>query len=268
MAMAEEPAPLKTEGIEDDWLRTVVSLEVLGASGTAPASIGTGFLVKTPNAHVLLVTAKHVVVDANGRVRRQLAYRINQAGSTSLLVSDGALPAVLGSWFLSADSDVACRFLALGPTSEIALFDFGQFLKGALVRPGAPILVPGFPMGLRSEEYSTPLVRRGVVARSAARELLIDAALFPGNSGGPVFYVPVFKVAPPIQSYAISSNRVLGLVSEGISYVETEVSAQTGKPRITFEQHAGLTKVVPGDGILALLTREDVARLDAHLVGH
>jgi len=258
------PSTQTTEGVEIDWLKTIVSIEreVVGKSAQA---VGTGFLLTTPRSHLVLVTARHVVVDQNKLIRTGLAYRLNRRSGSSLLFSESAFEHVAGNWFISQSADVACRFIATSDELDLASLSYSSLLPQVQVRPGAPLLVPGFPMGLRSEVYASPIVRRGIVALSEQSELLVDASLFPGNSGGPVFYVPFFKVAPPLQSASLSENRVIGLVSENISYVETAVSEQTGKARITFEQNAGLSVVIPADAILALLTRADVVAADEAL---
>ena len=61
---------------------------------------------------------------------------------------------------------------------------------------GDTIFVLGFPMGLVGKERSFVIVRTGCIARirdallGSSRELLIDAPVFPGNSGGPVVTKP------------------------------------------------------------------------------
>src|SRR5262245_41276183 len=64
------------------------------------------------------------------------------------------------------------------------------------MRCGARILVPGFPRGIRSTNEFRPLFRQGTISRIDAKEILIDAPIFPGNSGSPAVYVPVLKLNP------------------------------------------------------------------------
>ena len=59
----------------------------------------------------------------------------------------------------------------------------------------APVLFVGFPNGMFDEKHYLPIVRRGHVATSpdldfnGAPVFLIDASVFPGSSGSPVFTV-------------------------------------------------------------------------------
>ena len=52
--------------------------------------MGTGFLVGTPNKHIALVTAKHVVFDHEGKggIVPDLAYRLNDKKERSRLFLD------------------------------------------------------------------------------------------------------------------------------------------------------------------------------------
>ena len=52
------------------------------------------------------------------------------------------------------------------------------------------------PLGLAGKERNYVIVRQGIIARvqhwlkGHARTFMIDASIFPGNSGGPVFLKP------------------------------------------------------------------------------
>lgn len=250
-----------TEGIDGYWLRTLVSVEV-STSPDKVHPIGSGFLVKTPFNHFALVTAKHVILDDKGRIREGLAYRVNRPKQGSTLLFDTDLQKKGGPWFLSNSEDVACRFMGFYEGSEFSVVQYESLLPKEKVRTGAQVLVIGFPLGLRSEQYVEPIVRRGIVARADSNGILIDALLFPGNSGGPVIYAPTIKVAEPLIANSINKDMLIGLVSIGISYVETFVSQQTGKPRITFEDNAGLSNIVSAGAISSLLESNEFKKLD------
>lgn len=63
----------------------------------------------------------------------------------------------------------------------------------------------------------------------------------------------------------LNEQRLIGLVLGSISYVDIAVSQQTKKPRITFEDNAGLTIVIPADAVLELINRDDVQEFDNNL---
>src|SRR5437899_10044784 len=101
-------------------------------------------------------------------------------------------------------------------------------IKKKYVSAGAPVLILGFPIGLCSEEHPTAIARSGTVARSDSDGLLLDAFTFPGNSGGPVFYMPTFSVDDVIlRSPYLNLPRLVGLVVSYVPYTDTAISLQT-----------------------------------------
>jgi hypothetical protein len=275
-AWADELSPNKTSMFNEQWLDTVVSIEQPaqqkqpdGTTKPIPTPIGTGFMVETKNKHVVLITAKHVVsdiVDSKQQARKNLLYRINQQEGSAYLLEDLQLEEKgRGKWFFSATHDVACRFLEWKETSKFRTIALDKFLPRAKLQTGANLLVLGFPLGLRSEEHPNAIARKGMVALADTDDLLADAFVFPGNSGGPVLYVPPIKIAGKgfITSPFINEEHLVGLVSMYISYSETAISMQTKKPRVIFEENSGLAKVVPVDAIVDLLNRDDVTKQDS-----
>ncbi|MBC8458915.1 MAG: trypsin-like peptidase domain-containing protein [Deltaproteobacteria bacterium] len=249
-----------TEGIAKQLLDTVVSIEVLKAGGKGKP-IGTGFLVRHPTGLTVLVTAKHVILKQNSTsLIDNLAYRLNIKGKPSHLFPADFAPHLGSKWFRSEEHDVAVKFIAFfKDITELKTIPYDFFLPKERIRPGANILVAGFPLGQRSEEHASPIVRRGIVALVEKSRMLVDAFTFPGNSGSPVFYVPTLKFSGDLLKFpSINRDRLVGLVSSQISYVEIAISAKTGRPRVTFEDNAGLTQIVACDAITALLDRDDV----------
>ena len=249
-----------TEGISKGLLETVVSIEVLQEGGKGKP-IGTGFLINHPAGRTVLVTAKHVILKPNSKsFIDNLAYRLNIKGKQSHLFPVDFAPHLGSKWFCSEKHDVAVKFIAFyKDITELKAIPYNFLLPKDRIQPGAGILVAGFPLGQRSEKHASPIVRRGIVALVEKSRMLVDAFTFPGNSGSPVFYVPTLKFSGTfIKPLFINRERLVGLVSSQISYVEMAISAKTGRPRVTFEDNAGLTQIVPCDAIIALLDRGDV----------
>lgn len=232
---------------------------------TTAHSIGTGFLLLSTNRHVVLITAKHVVLNEDGSIKQNLAYRLNEKNTASDLVSDSGITNIVGNWFLSTNADLACRIIAFGNESDFATIPLDHLLPKMYVHAATPVLVLGFPMGLRSEKYATPIARHGIVASAADEDITLDAFVFPGNSGGPAIYSPVIKVGANLNSPLINDERIIGVVVDYIPYVDVAVSPQTKRPRITFEENSGLSHVVPSDKILELLNYADFRKLDEQL---
>jgi hypothetical protein len=74
---------------------------------------------------------------------------------------------------------------------------------------------------------------------------LIDALVFPGNSGGPVITRPELT---SIEGTKRQNNAyLLGVVRAYVPYQDVAISQQTGRPRIAFEENSGLAEVIPMD---------------------
>ena len=89
--------------------------------------------------------------------------------------------------------------------------------------------------------------RRGTIAwvqpalEKLTPEFLIDAFIFPGNSGGPVLRQCARSAAGEI--------CLIGMVKGYLPYSGVASSRQTGRPRVTFEENSGLAGVIPVDEI-------------------
>lgn len=256
----------QTEGINPQLLKTLVSVEQVTSVNPAQAKIdaqpiGSAFLVGTPSNHLVLVTAKHVVTEADGSLKPNLAYRINNRSTNSDLIPEAHMKEHAGEWFFSTNFDVACRFIVFGDP-DVNILPMTCFVPQKFIRPGAPVVVIGFPLGLRSETYAVPIVRKGIVARTEDKSLMLDAFTFPGNSGGPVVYSSSFTAIPISRDGLLTADGLIGLVSSSISFTDIAVSQQTKRPRVSFEENSGLTIVVPAEAILELLHREDMEKFE------
>jgi S1-C subfamily serine protease len=125
------------------------------------------------------------------------------------------------------------------------------------VSEGDGVFVLGFPLQLVGGARNFVIARQGIIARIGdalegfSKTFLIDTFIFPGNSGGPVILRP--------EALAITGTKhqgnalLIGVVSSFQTYQEIAVSQQTGRPRIMFEENAGLANVVPVDQIKAAI---------------
>lgn len=259
---AEEKDKTRTSSFDERWLKAVVSIEI-NREGKEPLPIGTGFLVESSKRRILLVTAKHVILNEEGKLKGDLVYRLNNKQGKSYIISELELEQHgYGTWFLSLKYDLASRFLGIRETSDMTFISSENILPQQKIQVGAPLLILGFPFGLRSTEYAVPIARRAMVARSEQDNIIVDGFVFPGNSGGPVVYNPTFKIGSGLVSPLFNYQYLIGLVSKYIPYTDVAVSIQTKRPRITFEENSGLTDVVPTDAIIELINREDVITME------
>lgn len=252
------------------WQKTLISIEV----STIPAEeltensptrpIGSGFLVQTPNKHYVLVTAKHVVFEDEGAgpLVKNLVYRMNGKGK-SRIISDKYVTDFTGkSWLTAPNDDIAIRFISVFD-EEVAI-SYGQFLPSEKVEAGAPLFIVGYPMGLRSTEYSRPIVRRGMVARADSDGIIADSFVFPGNSGGPAIYEPPIQLSTTtFRSSLLQGEWFVGMVTSYLPYTDIAISPQTKRARITFEENSGLCNIIPADRILSVLRAEKFMALDS-----
>jgi hypothetical protein len=104
---------------------------------------------------------------------------------------------------------------------KVAVLQPTDFADAQTTSDGEDVVVLGFPALVGEEYQQRALMRSGIVAWTDSsgptnHEFLIDARIFPGNSGGPVFSTP----AGVNRDASISTGRVvklLGLVSKTVN---------------------------------------------------
>ena len=239
------------------FLSTVVAL----GTGTeqTPHFNATGFLYRHRSNLLFLVTNRHVVEGIDSMVAR-----FNRADALGSRVAVLQLEPTY--WSVdSAGADVAVtwikdEWLHANGLSNACFVQGANTLSREQCRSnglgeGNGVFVLGFPMRLVGEERNYVIARQGIVARiqdwleDKASHFLIDASVFPGNSGGPVITKP-----EPIQftgTTTMMSCCLIGMVSSYLTYQDVATSQQTGEARITFVENSGLASVVPIDVIQA-----------------
>jgi len=127
-------------------------------------------------------------------------------------------------------------------------------LKEIGTTEGDFIYVLGFPMGLVAADRQFVILRNGTIGRirdlfeKRSTDFVVDAFVFPGNSGGPVILKPEMISIGGTKSN--SNAALIGVVKSYIPYQDTAISQQTGRPRIIFEDNSGLSLVEPVDYII------------------
>lgn len=254
------------------FLDTVVAIGT-GSDPDGRSWIGTGFLfgrfshedktTKEKHFKVWLITNKHVLKGA-----REIYIKFNSATEPNskdykiqLIARNGKL-----SWIghPDDDTDVAAIFV----NANILRQDNRHFyfvqeddhvakkekLRAQKITEGDRVFVLGFPMAMVSPERQYVICRGGVIARirdfleDKARDFLVDATVFPGNSGGPVILCPSALAIAGTNS--ISNADLVGIVKSYVPYRDVAVSQQTRNPRVVFEENSGLTAVESVDAIL------------------
>ena len=145
-----------------------------------------------------------------------------------------------------------------GVNPDFFTFDTESYLRGDLitheVTEGDGVFALGYPMGNVGNTRQYVILRNGVIARihdmleGYSTDYIVDAPVFPGNSGGPVIVKPELTYITGTKPQ--KQSRLIGLVKSYIPYQDIAISPQTGRARVIFEENTGLTNVEPVDYII------------------
>ena len=120
-------------------------------------------------------------------------------------------------------------------------------LRSSGVSEGDHVYVLGFPMGMVGGSRNSVIVRGGVLARvrdvfdDPQAPFLVDAFVFPGNSGGPVVSQP--EIMSIVGTKSSPKAYLIGICFGNISYRDVAISTRTGRQRVLFEDNSGLANV-------------------------
>ena len=249
------------------YLDTTVAIEASHEDGEATRyrTVGTGFFIgfdygdRLPSGaetyRLFLVTNRHVIAG-----RDDVLIRVNTKGGAARRVR---LPLGAGAWAPHPEGvDVAVVLLnarvLLEAGTELAYFRptdtaFVSAMTALEIGPGEELFVLGFPLGMSGVERNYVIARSGMIARfdreilAASRTFLIDASVFPGNSGGPVIVKPNSDTLAGRRP--IDQAYLVGMVRSYLPYEEVAYSLQSDPPtpRMVFTENSGLAEVIPID---------------------
>lgn len=194
--------------------------------------VGTGVICALADTDIhipLLLTAKHVFSEPNKKwdpssVRLRFSWFADKSVSEYLgiefpLKDSRANPL----WLSHPDNAVDLAVIPLRVSiqdagrSSIAPVRIENFANENEAFEGASVLILGYPGAVGPDYWTKPLIRHGVIAHVDTKNFgeapfLIDAMIFPGNSGGPVFIVPTGMTKNG--SFAVGGRSAfLGIVS-------------------------------------------------------
>ena len=200
-----------------------------------------------PEYYPYLVTNRHVIDGPN-----DLLVRLNGRQSPVLWRP--------GSWSTHPDPkvDVAVAAFHLASEEEFRSWFlsnkhvyFREGLKKVGFMEGDEVYTLGFPLGLTGDQRNYVIVRQGVVSRirdwydGRFDSFLIDAFVYPGNSGGPVIAKPTMFSYTETRAHP----KLIGMVSGYVPYQDFARSDQTGQVVSVSTENSGLAEVVPIDKI-------------------
>lgn len=212
-APAQSPAP----AVRPAWDLTVgligATVQLDQPSPDGARTVGAAFLVDAPRPdgapRTVLVTAAHVLnqmPDQTARVGWRVAL---PDGGWRFAPQPLAIRDTDGQplWTRHPDRDVAVIEVAAPEPFARAAIPLGwlagpETLDAFEVGPGDELLALGYPRGLSANRAGFPILRVGRIASwpltpiTAFPTFLLDFKVFPGNSGGPVFWTASARRRP------------------------------------------------------------------------
>lgn len=257
---AASPPPRTIFDVLRDVKKSILYLGEDGPEG--PLASATGFVIDVGNVNYL-VTARHVIVrpDGSRRDENMKAYfnlKTGAVGSRSIAL----VRAQTGcDWVMTPDPsiDIALTPIGINATTDDILRVPPEIWKPmADVPETTELLFIAYQPNAGYANRVAPVIRTGMLSRiNDDKTFYMDGPAFPGNSGSPVFVRPVparylsngnISVGPDPLAFSF-----VGVVGEYVPYIDSAVSPQTDRVRITFEENTGLTRVWSTDSIHALI---------------
>ena len=215
-----------------------------------PNSLGTGFFYGVPlndgtgGGLLLLISNKHVFKDPRGELTVSLNRKKEDGtpefGNRRTFIQEGfehiyyAHP--------NPEVDLACVNVSDLTKTNIFHKHLDHSLLNPIdyekVAPGSSVIFVGYPEGYYDFKNNLPLVRRGSIASipnvdfNGKGQVVIDAHLFPGSSGSPVFVDWAGKYS------------LLGVISRGVRRYSELEEIPINMPPVGVEQMVGLGIVV------------------------
>jgi hypothetical protein len=228
-ANAPAPPPPAETGPDVDLLhhlrRATVSLGIRVTVDEKQrfGTVGSGVIIAWDAQHGCLPTAKHVFSDPEKSFFPTILYlHIPQSEPRADDDLGVALPLVANGqslWHGSSDADLAVAPLPdLSAYKDLHGISFSDFGGEDDVFQGASVVVFGYPELLGPDYQNTPIARNGIVAwinpnGRLDHTFLVDANIFNGNSGGPVFHMPS-GVSRMGRFVLGGSPKLIGIVSK------------------------------------------------------
>lgn len=234
--------------------------------------IGTGFLFglfinetpdKQKNYKIYLVTNKHVLEGHDSIILRFNPQDDKPATDYPINLKDTA-GKIFWTGHPKKEVDIAViginasKLQTDGMKYNYFRSDDCIFTRDKLIEIGITegdfVYVLGFPMGIVAKDRQHVILRNGVIARirdlfeNRSTDFIVDAFVFPGNSGGPVVLKPEMICIEGTKSNLTAG--LIGVIKSYIPFKDVAVSQQTGNVRIVFEDNSGLSIVEPVDYIL------------------
>lgn len=220
-APQEPPPPPVVEIVENaqsaPWDLTVglinATIQIDQPVNDSTRRVGTAFLINAPKPdgapRTVMVTAAHVLDGMPNAIAR-LGWRV-EAGNGGWRFNPEPLRIRADDgdalWVKHPQRDIAVMEIQAPRAFAEAAIPVGwlavpEALTGWQVGPGDELMTLGYPHGYSANGAGFPILRTGRIASWPLTPIrsfptfLLDFAVFPGNSGGPVFWTPAARKLP------------------------------------------------------------------------
>lgn len=254
-----------------------------GTPITVSMPLGTVFFVYYPDdrlgadrGFVYVVTAKHVLKDADGHYLKEISIRVNlknpheqdsASSITGIPVSDERANLI---WLHDDDDAIDVAAFPLVPdenkfdfkTIPLSMFADKSTLREFKVSEGDTVFFIGLMAQYYGEHKNYPVVRRGTLAlmtdekiqtaTGAQQAYIAELVAWPGNSGSPVF---LSLLGMRDGSLSVGTNyKFLGLLCGGfLDKIQGTVLDATQLAFLGDGANTGVSYIVPADELKAVL---------------
>jgi hypothetical protein len=207
----------------------------------------TGFLVKVDNI-IHLVTAKHVIVNpkTDTFIDGQMLVFLNSKDGKIQARSLDDIKSIGLHWIFHENKRVDIGMIPFPVSIQEDSFKTvpdDLFVSSDQFYEVFDIFFLSYQPGINIQRSISPIIRSGAISMmNDDKTFFIDAAVFPGNSGSPVFLKP-YSMTYNEKGISPIRGGFIGVIGEYIPYSEAAVSLQTGRVRVVFEENTGLSKV-------------------------
>ncbi len=232
---------MEVKSLFEQLLFTTVRIKTTIPKGN---STGTGFIfnyVHNGKSFPFLVSNKHVVENSiEGWIEFNLA-KDNQPdlGNIHTIHYNN----FRNQWFFHPNPEVDVAISPLGPiVNQLAKNNIAIFYRSISndivpteevlkeIDAVEDVIIVGYPNGLYDTKHLLPIVRKGITATPAnidfdnQPKFLIDASIFPGSSGSPVFICNVGSFTKKGENTLYAGNRIIFLGIVASVYVRTDMN--------------------------------------------